>query len=217
MNKGIIEGLVLIIPAFNEEAAIGGVVTSCRKMAEVIVVDDGSTDSTALVAESFGAHVLRHQINLGYDGALESGLKEALKKGYQYAITLDGDGQHDVSCIRDIHKKLVSGAYIVCGLRDKKQRILEIIFGVVGKILFNVSDPLCGIKGYRLSKALFDGEFNTYKSTGTELLFKAKNKKLEILEIAIKTQPRLSGVTRFGSGFVGNLKLAKSLILGLIN
>ena len=217
MDEETIEGLALVIPAYNEEVAIGGVVASCRKIAEVIVVDDGSTDSTAVIAENFGAHVIRHQINIGYDGALESGLKEALKKGYQYAITLDGDGQHDISCVSAIYKKLVSGAHVVCGLRDRKQRVLEVVFGVIGKILFKIGDPLCGIKGYRLSKALFDGEFNTYKSTGTELLFKARHKKLKILEINIKTKPRLSGGSRFGAGLVGNLRLAKSLILGLIN
>ena len=217
MNQGIIKGLVLIVPAYNEEGAIGNVVASCREIADVIVVDDCSTDGTSAVAKSFGALVLRHQFNLGYDDALESGIKEALKKEYEYAITLDGDGQHDISCIRLIHKKLVTGAYVVCGQRNRKQRVLEGIFGVVGKILFNIGDPLCGVKGYRLSKVLFDGEFNTYKSTGTELLFRARNKKLKILEVKIKIKPRLSGSSRFGSGFMGNFKIAKSLILGLIS
>jgi glycosyltransferase involved in cell wall biosynthesis len=85
-----------VIPCFNEESAIGPVVSALRKqLPVVIVVDDGSTDRTALKAKGSGAFVLRHENNCGKGAALRTGLSHLLKLGFEWAVMLDGDGQHD--------------------------------------------------------------------------------------------------------------------------
>ncbi len=90
------DAVAVVIPAFNEAARVGAVVTACREcFPMVIVVDDGSADSTAAVARAAGAHVVRHPINLGQGAALQTGLQRALECGASWIVTLDADGQHD--------------------------------------------------------------------------------------------------------------------------
>src|SRR6266446_2676673 len=84
-----------VIPAFNECACIAAVVSATRRhLLRVIVVDDGSTDDTSALAKHAGATIVTHDRNLGKGAALRTGLSLALAEGYEWAFTLDGDGQH---------------------------------------------------------------------------------------------------------------------------
>src|SRR3954463_13165820 len=87
-----------VVPAYNEEGTVARVVTKIHEQApdfDVVVVDDGSTDATALTAEKAGAKVVRHPFNLGIGGAVQSGFTYALENGYDRLVQIDGDGQHD--------------------------------------------------------------------------------------------------------------------------
>jgi glycosyltransferase involved in cell wall biosynthesis len=89
--------VLVFIPAYNEEGSIRNVVTGVQLAvpdADVLVVDDGSSDHTASEARATGAIIVRHPFNLGIGGAMQTGLKYAEQFGYDYAIRLDGDGQH---------------------------------------------------------------------------------------------------------------------------
>jgi glycosyltransferase involved in cell wall biosynthesis len=100
---GFVTGLVppddrvtVVVPAFNEEAALGAVLEDLKRtcgdlVAETIVVDDGSTDTTAHIAAGAGVTVVRHPVNLGYGAALKSGLRRAQTP---IVVTMDADGQH---------------------------------------------------------------------------------------------------------------------------
>jgi glycosyltransferase involved in cell wall biosynthesis len=86
-----------IVPAYNEGEMVARVVREIRRHApnfDVLVIDDGSTDATAAEAEAENAIVLRHPYNLGIGGAMQSGYKYALRRGYDVAVQVDGDGQH---------------------------------------------------------------------------------------------------------------------------
>ena len=84
-----------VIPCFNEGAGIAALVSALRQQVSfVLVVDDGSTDETALLARDAGAAVIRHERNGGKGAALRSGLSQLFKQGFEWAVTLDGDGQH---------------------------------------------------------------------------------------------------------------------------
>jgi glycosyltransferase involved in cell wall biosynthesis len=84
-----------VIPCLNEAAAIESLVRQVRALLPgVIVVDDGSTDSTDQLATRAGAEVLRHEITQGKGAALLAGWKRARERGFDWAMTLDGDGQH---------------------------------------------------------------------------------------------------------------------------
>ena len=88
---------VVVIPAFNEEATIGDVITSAFRHADlpVWVVDDGSTDLTKERALTAGARVLSLPFQIGAWGATQTGLRYAHKLGVDFVITMDADGQHD--------------------------------------------------------------------------------------------------------------------------
>ena len=90
--------IVAVVPAYDEEGAIGSVVGEIRAFdptSDVVVVDDGSTDSTAAAAAAVGAAVVRLPFNLGIGAAVQTGFRYALERGYDVAVRLDGDGQHD--------------------------------------------------------------------------------------------------------------------------
>ena len=89
---------IAIVPAFNEEESVPAVIDEIRAFDpdfEVVVVDDGSTDGTAAAATGLGAHVVRLPFNLGIGGAVQTGFRYAFENGFQLAVRVDGDGQHD--------------------------------------------------------------------------------------------------------------------------
>lgn len=87
--------IIAIIPAYEEGPRLGAVVRAARRHLPVVVVDDGSTDDTAAVAEAAGATVLRQTPNAGKGAALRAGFRHALASGADAVVTLDADGQHD--------------------------------------------------------------------------------------------------------------------------
>jgi glycosyltransferase involved in cell wall biosynthesis len=104
-NGTAVSRTIAIVPAYNEERSIESVVETIRKETQgfdVIVVDDGSTDRTASLALQAGAEVLVHPFNLGIGGAMQSGYRYAFKQGYDFAIQVDGDGQHDPAEIQSL-------------------------------------------------------------------------------------------------------------------
>src|SRR5215210_7019084 len=95
-----------IVPAYNEEATVATVISDLRRHApgfDVLVVDDGSTDATSAIARNAGAMVLRMPFNLGIGGTVQAGYQFAMENDYDYAVQVDGDGQHDA---REIAKLL---------------------------------------------------------------------------------------------------------------
>jgi glycosyltransferase involved in cell wall biosynthesis len=98
--------IVAVVPAYNEAEVIGRVVDEIResdRRIDVVVVDDASSDDTAVVAEARGATVLRLPFNVGIGGAVQTGFRYAVEHDYDLAVRLDGDGQHDA---REIAKLL---------------------------------------------------------------------------------------------------------------
>lgn len=96
---------VAIVPAYNEAERIGAVLSALKaveEVAEVVVVDDGSTDATAEAAASHGVRVLRLPVNMGYGVALQTGFKYALRAGFDHAVQIDADGQHEAACIAEL-------------------------------------------------------------------------------------------------------------------
>lgn len=116
--------LTLIIPAYNEEAALATVmketVSFCAaKGFDLVVVNDGSTDGTSRVLEPYASHpnvtVISHKVNRGYGGAVKTGVGAASTK---YVITMDADGQHDLRDVEALHREILStGADMIVGSR----------------------------------------------------------------------------------------------------
>src|SRR3989338_4032937 len=92
--------ICVLIPVLNEAQAIGAVVRSLRvQNLDVVVIDDGSTDDSGAIARQNGATVIRHEEKSGKGQSLRDGFRYILERGYDGAITMDGDGQHDAADI----------------------------------------------------------------------------------------------------------------------
>ena len=104
--------ILIIIPAYNEEARIGDVILRVRDVqpdVSVVIIDDGSHDNTAEAARTAGAVVISHPFNLGYGVAIQTGYKYALAKGFDFVVQMDGDGQHDPAFIPQILAPVLQG------------------------------------------------------------------------------------------------------------
>jgi glycosyltransferase involved in cell wall biosynthesis len=113
--------IIVGMPAYNEERYIGSVVLQARRFArEVVVVDDGSSDRTAQVAELAGATVVKHRQNSGYGATVQSVLAEAKKRNPEVLVLLDADGQHNPEEISSLVDAIANGADVAIGSRKIK-------------------------------------------------------------------------------------------------
>lgn len=207
--------IAIIIPAFNEEQTIASVVLAAKPWGVPIVINDGSSDDTASKAKEAGAEVRSHDVNSGYDTALNTGFAAANTLGVDYALTMDADGQHNPTLIPQFIAKLDSGADIVSGVRDRKQRLAEKIFSIVGRYTWGIDDPLCGMKAYSMSLYKDRGYFDSYSSVGTELSIYAVRNNKSLSQVFVETRPRRDH-PRFGNRFFANLKIIRALLLAFI-
>jgi len=150
--------IVALIPAHNESAHIAGVVSSACQYLPVLVVDDGSTDDTARLAEQAGARVLRQTPNQGKGAAMIAGFRVCLADGCAAVVTLDGDGQHDPAEIpRFLNYYASQPVGLVIGRRQfSKMPLLRRTTNTIGRFMFSwaVRQPIPDNQsGYRLVAA----------------------------------------------------------------
>lgn len=116
--------LWIVVPAYNEATVIGATLLGLGAfLPHVVVVDDGSSDTTFDRAVGAGAHVVRHVVNLGQGAALQTGIDYALARGAAWICTFDADGQHDpisVAQMREAARR--TGADVVLGTRSRTAR-----------------------------------------------------------------------------------------------
>ena len=108
---------IAIVPAYNEQEAIGGVIDELRAFdaeLDVLVIDDASHDGTARVAEQHGARVVSLPFNLGIGGAVQTGFCFAARDAYELAVRVDGDGQHNPSELGELIRVVASGEADIC-------------------------------------------------------------------------------------------------------
>jgi glycosyltransferase involved in cell wall biosynthesis len=141
--------IVTIIPCYNEEEAIKEVVHYALQYSDVLVIDDGSTDQTSLLAVEAGAMIIKHQFNLGKGAAIKTGLKKVLNDDYKIIILMDGDGQHHPQCIPLIASG-IGKVKIIIGSRfiNENQQGMTIMRRLSNKLTTFI---LKSITGYQLT------------------------------------------------------------------
>lgn len=204
--------VAIVIPALNESLTIGSIVKEVGMYGVPIVVDDGSIDGTGILAKNSGAIVVRNEVSQGYDAALNSGFKKAAQLGAKIIITLDGDGQHNPLLLRKFINAISAGADIAIGIRSYRQRFAEHFFAWYTELCFGVSDPLCGMKAYKIELYESLGHFDSYRSIGTELTMFAIKKKFKITQVEFEVNERV-GESKFGKIFSANYKIIRAMIL----
>jgi len=163
------KSLLVIIPAYNEEKNIGPFLEKLNGAlagmeAEILVIDDASTDRTARIAEDMGCTVVTNIYNLGYGSGLQTGYKYALKHGYDFVIQMDADGQHDACNIGRMFQKLLAP--------DRAGKPLDIVLGsrfLEGSVTYPVSLlRKIGSRVFRILIRLGTGQKITDPTTGLQ-------------------------------------------------
>jgi glycosyltransferase involved in cell wall biosynthesis len=199
---------VAIVPALNEEATIGGVLDELRAFdpgLDIVVIDDGSGDRTAAVAEAKGAHVVRLPFNLGIGGAVQTGFRFAADHGYDLAVRVDGDGQHDPSELARIIRPLLEDeADIAVGSRfaadggyrsSRSRRIgIRILAWTVSRIVGQrVTDTTSGFQALnRKALALFAADY-PHDYPEVEGMVMTIRHRLRLQEVPVRMREREHG------------------------
>lgn len=199
------------MPAHNEAGNLPQVIAELRAAApgyDLVVIDDGSRDRTAAVATGLGATVVTLSVNLGYGGAVQTGFRYAVRNGYDLAVVMDSDGQHDPHGVNHLAEAVLTGqADVAVGSRfrgrmDYRQpwvkRIGMAIFAwTVSKITKRqVTDPTSGFQALNadaLRFFAFDNYPVDYPDADTLLILHYAG--FRVVEVPVTMRERLSGVS----------------------
>ncbi|KAA0961394.1 MULTISPECIES: glycosyltransferase family 2 protein [unclassified Microbacterium] len=219
------ERLIIIVPAWNEENNVGTTVTEIRSTlpgADIVVVDDGSTDATGMVARAAGADVLTLPYNMGVGGAMRTGYAYAQRHGYDRAIQVDADGQHNPEDITRILEGL-SSADISIGARfadvgsyqarGPRRWAMVFLAGAISRIAgTKLTDVTSGFRAANRRAidqyvSYFPAE---YLGDTIDSLVAALHADLTVTQVPVAMRPRMSGNP--SQGFVGSaIYLARSI------
>ncbi|MFM8861451.1 MAG: glycosyltransferase family 2 protein [Acidimicrobiia bacterium] len=206
------EMVLVIVPALNEAATVGGVVRALRAEGrwDVLVIDDGSVDGTADAAAVAGAMIAVHPENIGVGAAIGTGFRMAAERGYRAVVQVDADGQHDVESISDIlapvladEADLVIGSRFAKGYELSRPRAvaMRLLSAVVSRrIGQRIGDTTSGFRAFG-SAAIerFAVEYpSEYLSDTVEALLLAHASGLRIMERPVTMHQRAGGKASTG-------------------
>jgi glycosyltransferase involved in cell wall biosynthesis len=199
---------MIIIPAFNEEGAVGSVIKEVQAVqpgVPIVVLDDCSTDSTRYVARTSGAEVLSVPHHLGLGGCVQAGYKLAFELGYDFVVRIDGDGQHDpkyipviLETLRDSDCDMVIGSRFANGGREYTSwtraagiRVFRLILRpILGKPVHDPTSGFVGVK--RTALAVFAQSF-PLEYPEIEALVVLQRKRFRFQEIPCQMRQRTTG------------------------
>jgi glycosyltransferase involved in cell wall biosynthesis len=203
--------VLLIMPAFNEAGRLGPLIENVREafpLADVLIVDDGSSDATAREALAAGASVARHPFNLGYGAALQTGYRFAISKGYDFLVQMDADGQHDplgldalLDAVRKGRADVAIGSRFLSpeGFKSSfARRLGSTFFGALASLITGrrVTDPTSGFWAMNrgaveiCSRDTFPHDF-----PDADVLIALGRAGLRIEEVPVRMFPRAEGVS----------------------
>jgi glycosyltransferase involved in cell wall biosynthesis len=224
---------IALVPAFNEEGTIAAVVGELRAFdaeLEILVIDDGSHDRTAQVARAAGARVLRLPFNLGIGGAVQTGFRYAFENGFDLAVRVDGDGQHDPAMLGVVVEPVVRGdtdiavgsRYLVRrgeGYRSSATRRVGIrLLARVVSLLTRqqITDPTSGFQALnRKAIALFAADY-PHDYPEVEAIVLVVRHRLKLVEVPVAMRPRAAGKSsiRMVSSIYYMVKVLLALFVG---
>ncbi len=228
MLNGNDNGSILaVIPAYEEGPRVGLVVAAAGRHLPVVVVDDGSTDATAALAEAAGAIVLRRSPNAGKGAALRAGFRHALAAGAEAVVTLDADGQHDpdeiprfVAAFHERRPALIVGQRELAAMPPVR-RVSNVVGGLVLAVALGrtVPDNQSGYRlvGRTLMRAMLDSDESGFEFE-VEMIARCLALGLPLDSVPIRTiyegEPSHIRPWRHFTGFVRAARRARRIVRG---
>lgn len=224
---------LVVIPALNEADSIAHVVATIRQhlaWADVVVVNDGSTDQTGEIAEAAGALVLHHPYNVGIGASVQTGFMFAAGQGYDVVVRSDGDGQHDPQDLcRLIETLQTMDADMVVGTRFIEKRgygatlprrvgiliLARLISAITGQ---TITDPTSGLAAFNRRAIRLFAHVYPHDYPEPEGLVVAHRAGLRICEIPVTMKPRFAGrssITSLRSVYY-MFKVMLAILIGLL-
>ena len=222
-SKISVPSTAILIPAFNEEEVIAEVIQEIRLACAfpIFVIDDASTDNTITEAENAGAMVIPLSAQLGAWGAMQTGLRYALRNGYEMFITMDADGQHEANSLAELIRPVSKGiADVSVGACTERGSILRhVAWSIMKKCSgLTLEDITSGFRVYNLKAvrelASWRATLLDYQDIGVLLLLQKKG--LQIVDINVPMQPRRNGKSHiFNSWLTVMYYMVQALTLGV--
>jgi hypothetical protein len=217
------ETTIILIPAFNESMVVGAVIKEIKAHCNlpIVVIDDASTDNTVAVAQNAGATVIPLAAQLGAWGAMQTGLRYALRHGYTTAVTMDADGQHAATSLNDLLAPVQEGvADVSIGTFTRRGSLLRRIAWVMMKRASGLSleDITSGYRVYNYTAievlASWRATLLDYQDIGVLLLLQSQG--LRIVDVKVVMQERQNGRSRvFHSWMMVGYYMLQTLLLGM--
>jgi hypothetical protein len=213
--------LLVVIPALNEGDCIGEVIAQARAHADVdvLVVDDGSADDTAAISILNGASVIRAPLWQGAWGAIQTGIRYAVRHGYAGVVTMDADGQHEPIYLPKLLEAAKGADVVIAACSSRGSRLRHVAWSYF-RFLTGLSfdDLTSGFRYYNAEAcrllAREEATLLDYQDIGVLLLLRRAN--LRIAEISVAMNPRKSGASRvFSSWWTVGRYMAETTLLCL--
>lgn len=213
--------LLVVIPALNEADCIGEVIQQARAFPgiHVLVIDDGSTDNTAAVAMLHGAKVISAPLWQGAWGAIQTGIRYAVRNGFSGVVTMDADGQHEPAYLPQLVAAAKEADVVIAACPSRGSRMRHIAWSYFRFLTgFSFDDLTSGFRYYnaRACRLLAKEEATLldYQDIGVLLLLRRAD--LRIAEVAVAMNPRKSGASRvFSSWWTVGRYMAETSLLAL--
>lgn len=221
---------VIIIPAYNESERIVSTIVGIREFsnADIIVVNDGSTDNTANEAKVAGVFLIDLPFNLGYGAALQTGFKYALKKGYRFAVQMDADGQHDPAAIPSLIEPVINGEVdVALGSRFSNRgdyrapfmrRVGVSFFAFITSILTGkrITDSTSGFQALnRKVMEFFASDLYPVDYPDADVIIMLKRRGIKFMEVPVKMKMAVGKVSMH-SGVVKPLYYIFKMLLSIL-
>lgn len=203
--------ILIIVPAYNEERCIKKVIeeTQLLSSCDIVVVDDGSVDSTSTIVKGLGINIISHPINLGAGAAIQTGLKYAYGQKYDIAVVVDGDGQHDpreiiklIDAMENNFADLVIGSRFISNKKVKTSlvrkigiRMFSLIVSLIGKC--KITDVTSGFRAFNKKTMQLLSKEIPADFPDADLLLCLAMLKYKILEVAVDSRERKGGQSMY--------------------
>ena len=206
---------LIITLARNEESTITNILKKSLEYGDVLLINDASVDNTLKLAKKLPVTIISNVVSKGYSNCKRLGLNYAIKKNYQKIILIDSDGEHSPDLIKKFIQNFKNPINVIFGKR-KINRFSEKIICKYYKIIYGVSDILCGMIALKTSKIKKELLFSTKDDLGMEIILDILRNKNKFTEINVFGKERIKN-SRIYVNFYSKFKYLKIIFSSIIN